>query len=77
MLRFIFGVILLAFLAAVGIFAVQNTQVIKVQFLNLALTAPVALMAVAVYFLGMLSGWTVVGFLRSSINRVTADPRSD
>ncbi len=75
-MRYILGVILFVFLAAVGVFAVQNTQTITVRVLNWGLTAPVALLIVAAYFLGMLSGWSVVSFLRRSIRRVTSEPRS-
>lgn len=75
-MRFILGVILLVFLAAVGIFAIQNTQTITVRFVSWSLTAPVAILTVGVYFLGMLSGWSVVSFLRRSIRRVTSESRS-
>ena len=74
-MRFVFGVILLIFLGAVGVFALQNTQSVALRFLNWSVSAPVALLSVAVYFLGMISGWSVVGFLRSSLSRVTEDPR--
>jgi uncharacterized integral membrane protein len=74
--RYLLAFILLAFLGAVGIFAVQNTQALTVRFLNWSITAPIALLTVAVYLLGMLSGWSVVAFLRHSIRRVTAEPRS-
>jgi uncharacterized integral membrane protein len=74
-MRYVLAGILLPFLGAVGVFAVQNTQTVTARFLNWSLTAPLALMAVAIYLLGMLSGWTVVGFLRRSIRSVTAEPR--
>ena len=74
-MRFVFGVILLIFLGAVGVFALQNTQSVAVRFLNWSVSAPLALLSIAVYFLGMISGWSVVGFLRSSLSRVTEDPR--
>lgn len=75
-MRFILGVILLIFLGAVGVFAVQNTQTVRLSFLNWRLDAPIAFLAIAIYFLGMLSGWNVIAFLRRTINRVTAEPRS-
>jgi uncharacterized integral membrane protein len=74
-MRFIQAVLFLAFLAAVGVFALQNTRAITVSFWNWSVTAPVALVIVAVYFLGMLSGWTVVAFVRRSIRRVAEHPR--
>ena len=70
-MRFVQAIILLAFLGTVGIFAVQNTSVITVRFLNGAVSAPVALISVSAYLLGMLTGWTVVAFVTRSVRRVT------
>jgi len=74
-MRFIQAVIFLSFLAAVGIFAVQNKDAVPVNFLTWSLTAPVAILIVSVYFLGMLSGWTVVSFVRRSVRRIGEPPR--
>ncbi|MBX6314826.1 MAG: LapA family protein [Isosphaeraceae bacterium] len=74
-MRYIQALALLIFLAAVVIFAVQNTQTITVRFLDWGLTAPTALMIVAVYLLGMISGWSLVSFLRLSLRRVTEHRR--
>ena len=74
-MRFIQAIILLAFLGAVGLFAVQNTETITVDFWTWKLTGPVALLAIAAYLLGMLSGWTVVSFFRRSLRRVSEPPR--
>ena len=74
-MRYILSIIFLIFLGAIGVFALQNTEVITVRFLNWNLTAPVALLAVVVYFLGMLSGWTVVAFVRRSVRGISEQPR--
>lgn len=74
-MRFIQAIILLAFLGVVGTFAVQNTHVITVKFLSWAVTGPVALLIIAVYFLGMLTGWTVVAFVTRSFRRVARQRR--
>jgi putative membrane protein len=74
-MRFIQAVIFLAFLVTIGIFAVQNRNVITVNFLTWNLSQPVAIVTVAVYILGMLSGWTVLTFARGSIRRVSERPR--
>ncbi len=73
-MRYILGLILLIFLGAVGLFAFQNTQPVTVKFWNSSVTAPFALLAVGVYLLGMVSGWNVIAFVRSSINRVRSRP---
>ncbi len=65
-MRYLQAVIFLAFLATIGIFAVQNRNVITVNFLTWNLSQSVAIVTVAVYILGMLSGWTVLTFARWS-----------
>ena len=74
-MRIIQAILFLVFLGAVGMFAVQNTRSITVGFWTWEITAPVAIVIVAVYFLGMLSGWTVVAFVRRSLRRVAEQPR--
>ena len=73
-MRIIQAIILLAFFTTIGVFAVQNMDVITVYFLNWRLSAPFAILTVAVYSLGMLSGWTVVAFVGRSFRRVTERP---
>lgn len=68
-MRYLQVAILILFLGVVGVFAVQNTQAVTLRFLNMSLSAPVALLAVGLYLLGMLTGWTVTDFLRASIRR--------
>jgi putative membrane protein len=70
-MRVIQAIILLAFLGAIGLFAVQNTEAITVTFWTWKATAPVALLAIGVYLLGMVSGGTVVSFFRRSLHRVS------
>lgn len=71
-MRIVQALLLLTFLGAVGVFAAQNTAVVMVRFLNWSIGAPLALLIVAVYVLGMLTGWTVVAFMTRSLRRVTA-----
>jgi len=72
-MRYVQGFLLLIFLGAVAIFALQNRDPVELQFLNWSLRAPLAMEVVAVYLLGMVSGWTVVAFVRRSIHRVTQE----
>jgi uncharacterized integral membrane protein len=74
-MQFIQAVIFLAFLGAVGVFALQNTDPVAVNFLTWSLSAPVATLIVSVYLLGMISGWTVVSFVRRSVRRIGEPPR--
>jgi uncharacterized integral membrane protein len=75
-MRFIQAVLFLIFLGAVGLFALQNTETLAVNFGTWRLEGPVALLTLAVYLLGMLSGWTVVAFVRRSLRRVEELPRA-
>lgn len=75
-MRIIQAVILLGFLATISIFALQNRDVVTLSFLSWSLPAPVAILTVAVYILGMLSGWTVVAIVRRSFRGALERPRS-
>jgi uncharacterized integral membrane protein len=72
--RYFQAFVFLTFLLAIGVFAVQNRDVITVNFLTWNLSQPVAILSVVAYALGMLSGWTVVAFLRRSFRGATANP---
>ena len=74
-MRFVHAVLLLTFLGAVAIFAFQNMQAVTVGFLKWSLTAPLALTAVVIYLVGMISGWNVVAFLSRSLHRVATESR--
>jgi uncharacterized integral membrane protein len=69
-MRFVQALVFLVFLGAVGLFAVQNTEVLTFNFWTWKLTGPVALLTIAVYLLGMLSGWTIVSFAARSLRQV-------
>jgi len=73
-MRAICLILLLAFLAAVGIFAFQNQDEIPITFLQWSVTRSVALVIATAYLVGMVSGWTVVGLLRRSVDRIAEGP---
>ncbi len=73
-MRVIQAILFLVFLGAVGLFAVQNREVITVGFWDWKISGSVALLAIAAYALGMLSGWTVVAFVRRSLRKVREHP---
>jgi len=70
-MRFLWFLFLLAFAGAVGAFAYFNQQEVSLRFFEWTATYSLALVVAAAYVLGMLSGWTVVGMLRRSVERVT------
>jgi uncharacterized integral membrane protein len=70
-MRLIYFLFLLLILAAVVVFAYQNEAAMTITFLKWQITSSIALMIAVIYLLGMVSGWTVVGFLKRSFQRVT------
>jgi uncharacterized integral membrane protein len=70
-MRLVYILILVLVLAAVILFAVQNNETVTLQYLNQSVSCPLALLIGVVYVLGMVSGWTFVGFLRRSFRRAT------
>lgn len=74
-MRFIQAAFFLALLITIGIFAVQNRDVITVNILAWSLSQPIAIVTLAAYILGMLSGWTVLTFARGTFRGATARPR--
>jgi len=69
--RIIYAVILVAFLATVGLFCLQNMDTVGVKFLGWSLNAPLPVLVLLVYLLGMVSGWGVLSFVRHSIRGAT------
>jgi uncharacterized integral membrane protein len=55
------------FVAAVLIFAIQNFQSVTVAFLSLRMSAPLALLIVVIYLLGMVTGGSVWALMRRAI----------
>ena len=70
-MRWVYLVLLLAVVAIIVVFAVQNNENTTVQFFGKRLTAPLSWFFVAVYFLGMWTGGTVVGFVKRAYHSAT------
>jgi len=73
-MRRIYFLILLFLVGAIGVFALQNRELITVQFLGQSVSCPPWLLIAIVYLLGMVSGGTVVGFVQHSLRRVAERP---
>jgi uncharacterized integral membrane protein len=70
-MRWVYLVLLLVIVAIIVVFVAQNREDATVEFINQRFTAPLAIYFVAVYFLGMWSGGTVVGFLKRTYKHAT------
>jgi uncharacterized integral membrane protein len=66
-MRWIYLAIVVAFVAAAIIFALQNMQIVAVAFLGLAISAPLAIVVFVVYVLGAATGGSLYALLRTSI----------
>ena len=65
---------LLAFAGAAALLAYENQQEITLKIFNNTVSTSVPILVGLTYLAGMLSGWTVVGIVRRSLNRVIRDP---
>jgi uncharacterized integral membrane protein len=70
-MRWLYLVLLVVIVAVIVVFVAQNRENQTVMFFNQRLTAPLSLFFVAVYFLGMWSGGTVVGFMKRAYQHAT------
>lgn len=59
--------VIVALAAAMLIFAFQNLQVVTVSFLGLRLSLPLALQAIVIYVLGMVTGGGAWALIRWSV----------
>ena len=70
-MRWFYLVLLLVIVTIVVVFVAQNRENETVTFFNQRITAPLSLIYVARYFLGMWSGGTVVGFVKRAYQRAS------
>ena len=73
-MRLIYFLFLLAFTGAAALLAYENQNDVNLTFFNNQITTSVPILVGLTYLAGMLSGWTVVGILRRSLNRVLERP---
>jgi uncharacterized integral membrane protein len=76
-MRIVCFLILLATVGAVAAFAVQNQHNLTLTFFNYEVTASAPLILGCTFLLGMIGGWTIVGMLRRSFNRVLEAPQRE
>ncbi|HEX4609152.1 MAG TPA: hypothetical protein VH092_13185 [Urbifossiella sp.] len=69
-MRFFSFLVLVGFATAIGYFTYTNDHLVTVNLAGRLVEVSVPVLAVAVYALGMLTGWAVIGLLRRSWDRV-------
>jgi uncharacterized integral membrane protein len=65
-MRWIHLTVMVLFLAATALFAVQNFEIVTMSFLGFSARAPMALLVAIVYLLGMVTGGSLLALLRRS-----------
>jgi uncharacterized integral membrane protein len=80
-MRFIWFVIFLILVGIIGVFAYENSEPVPITYLDQGLTVksihlPMSAVIGGVYVLGMLTGWTVIGFLKRTVQHVTEGRRA-
>jgi putative membrane protein len=70
-MRWVYLVLLLFIVTIIVVFIAQNHENQTVAFFNQSITAPLSVFFIAVYFLGMWSGGTVVGFVKWAYQHAT------
>jgi putative membrane protein len=65
-MRWIHLAVIVLFVAAIVLFAVQNFDLVTMSFLGFSVRAPLWLLVVIVYVLGMATGGSLVALLRRS-----------
>lgn len=73
-MRYVYLSLVILFAAILLVFALSNLASATLSFLGWQVTAPLGLMILAVYALGMLTGGGVLSFLRHSLHQATAKP---
>jgi lipopolysaccharide assembly protein A len=71
-MRWVYLIIVIVFVAAIVLFAIQNVQSTTMSFLGFSIRAPLALLAAVVYVLGALTGGSLFGLLRATIREAHA-----
>ena len=68
-MRWFHIIVVVLFALATAIFAFQNLQTVTLAFLGFSVGAPLALLVVIIYVLGMVTGGSLFALLRRSIRR--------
>jgi len=70
-MKLFYFLLLVVFIGAATVLAVQNKDPVTIKFLDRNESYPLSAVVGATYVLGMFTGWTIVGLLRRSFRRVT------
>jgi putative membrane protein len=66
-MRWLYLTVIVVFVAAIVLFAIQNLGLVTMSFLGFSVRAPLAVLAVVVYVLGAITGGSLFALLRRSV----------
>jgi lipopolysaccharide assembly protein A len=75
-MRAIYFAVIILFVVATLIFALQNLEAVTMSFLGFNVRAPLALLTIVVYLLGAATGGSVLALLRRSFEGSKRSMRS-
>jgi lipopolysaccharide assembly protein A len=73
-MRWVYVIVVVVFVAALILFAVQNREVVTMSFLGFSLSAPLAILAAIAYVLGGITGGSLYALLRKSVRESRLRP---
>ena len=73
-MRWVQITVIVLFVAAMIIFAVENRALVTMSFLGFSVRAPLAILAAVVYLIGGVTGGSVFALLRRSVRASRASP---
>jgi uncharacterized integral membrane protein len=71
-MRWVYLIAIVLFVAAIVLFGLQNLELVTVSFLTLSIRAPLALLTVVAYCLGMMTGASLLALVRRSVRGARA-----
>jgi lipopolysaccharide assembly protein A len=66
-MRWIYTIVIILFVTATFLFALQNLQIVTLSVLGFSARVSMALLVVILYLLGMMTGGSLLALLRQSI----------
>lgn len=70
-MRLFYFLLLVAFVVVVTVVVLQNREDVTLRFYDRSETFSLPVVIGVIYVLGMFTGWTVVGLLKRSVQRIT------
>jgi uncharacterized integral membrane protein len=69
-MRLVYLIVIVLLAAAAIVFVAQNVDPMTISFLGFSVSAPVAILSAIMYFLGALTGGSLLALLRHSVRKL-------